>query len=322
MFPHLGRPLVQVLLRLAQIGYLKDMNVERRNDVLRLVLFWMVGVNNHKKASEIAYKVIKDRIEENNQVGKAIHDELIVKQVATRVIPPSLIELRSGLAKSTDGSTTLCCDSRFTPVGVDEAEHKHVYDFYRRWWRPWTYHHPMLLWLQREYVATQIGGDPMAGREEDTPYDYDHILPSSHWADWRGPNGCPPSFAGGEIGIVGNGIGNLRVWDSSNNRSDGDEAPKYKLGLTPKPGKGDSPEEHPSTMEELLRWSAIPNCDEHINNWRGCSLGIDGEKRTWNPERTVAFQKAVELRTFALYESFYNELAFSEWPENLPDTKE
>jgi hypothetical protein len=33
----------------------------------------------------------------------------------------------------------------------------------------------------------------------------------------------------------------------------------------------------------------------------------------WNLARALAFQKAIELRTFNLYQSFYDDLRFNEW---------
>lgn len=306
LYPYLGRPLVQVLLRLAQIGYLKkDICRDDREDVLRLVLFWIVFVIDHKKASEIAYKVVKEISKENSQIGKAIYNELLNEEVAFRLIPPSEIEARPGLVYFTNDVRNTNCESRFKPVGDDETQqHKHVYDFYRRWWRPWTYKHPILLWLQRKYVS-ELKADLIAGRDEDTVYDYDHILPSSNWADWRGRGGRPKGFPD-DMRVVGDGIGNVRVWDSIHNRQDGDKAPKYKLRLIQStenisPSNGESLD-----METILLWSAIPNIDEHKTIWCACSPVNDQQKCEWNLERMVAFQKAVELRTFDLYKCFYN----------------
>lgn len=311
LYPYLGRPLVQVLLRFAQIGYLK--NDIYRNDVLRLVLFWIVFVNNHKKASEIAYRVIK-KSKEGTQIGKIIYNELLNEEVALRLISSSEIKEQPGLVFSTNEIKNTKCESRFKPAGDDETQQrKHVYDFYRRWWCPWTYHHPILLWLQREYVNT-LKADPIAGRDEDTVYDYDHILPSSHWADWRGPAGRPKDFPD-DMWVVGNSIGNVRIWDSIRNRQDGDEAPKYKLKLINKAENISDLIINPLDMEKILRWSAIPNIDEHKKIWCECSPVDDQNKREWNPGRIIAFQKAVELRTFYLYDYFYNELGFSDWVE-------
>jgi hypothetical protein len=317
LFPHIGRPLVQVLLRVAQSGYLDSsaggLPIEHQKDMVRLVLFWMVAVDDRRKASEIAFRVIKSYIDslskESIQLGKEICMKLIEEKIAVKLIIPSLIEQCDGLAISSKTPTILSSNARFI---TEDNETKFVYDFYRRWWQPWTYHHPMLLWLQREHVAT-MGGDPMAGRDEDTPYDYDHILPYSHWGDWRGPNGSPPSFHKGEIRVVGHGIGNVRVWDSSSNSSDGDDAPAYKLKLMVNPNEDQSIQMSPTTsQQDLLRLSAIPDSEMHKSFWQDCSA-VDAAKRVWSADRVSAFQAASESRAFHLYERYFSEPNFAEW---------
>jgi hypothetical protein len=37
-----------------------------------------------------------------------------------------------------------------------------------------------------------------------------------------------------------------------------------------------------------------------------------GVPEAWNPDRTKAFQEAIELRTCALYQSFYRDLHFDD----------
>ena len=328
LFPYIGRQLVQVLLRMAQAGFLSDTsNEDQREDLIRLVLFWMVTFQDRKKdsikASVIAYKVIKDftltdslKVDEVG-ICQKIYNEFINENISIRLPQPAELKDRPNLVISTVPNK-LSRDSRFNPEG-DEMRYKDMYDCYRQyWWRPWTHRHPILLWLQREYVAT-ISGDPMASRKydasddyDDTPYDYDHILPSSHWKDWSGRNGAPASFAGGEIGIIGNGIGNIRVWDSSKNREDGNISPALKLRLVDNQNELISEVDPPPKMEDLLKFSAILNDDAHINAWIDCSM--DGKDyRTWDMARTTAFQQAVETRTFNLYKQYYEDLRFSKW---------
>jgi hypothetical protein len=83
VFPLLGRPLVQVLLRLAQVGYLNKVeDMARRKDVLRLVLFWLIAVSNESKASRLAYDVIKEQCGSNIELGRAIYDQLVSEGAA------------------------------------------------------------------------------------------------------------------------------------------------------------------------------------------------------------------------------------------------
>jgi hypothetical protein len=65
---------------------------------------------------------------------------------------------------------------------------------------------------------------------------------------------------------VGNSIGNLRVWDSSKNRSDSKVALCEKLKL----------DDQSERRNELLKQSAIDPLQ--IEGWRACSSG----GRSWN----------------------------------------
>lgn len=187
---------------------------------------------------------------------------------------------------------------------------KRVVSLYQRWWGNGRYMHPLLLWLQRETVAG-FEGSPVAGREEDTPFDYDHICPANHWAGWTGVKGADRLIdflvKDDDEGHwrVGNSIGNIRVWQSKENRSDGDAAPSEKLKFN-----------NPSERDKLLQQSAIDS--SQIEGWEFCS-GEEYRRRSWNETRVKAFQQVVEQRAFALYKRFYSELGFSEWPEKLTD---
>ena len=156
--PLLNRPLVQVLLRLSQVGYLKDANKGRREDVLRLVLFWLIAATDPLKASRLAYEVIKDRTGPDVELGRAIHDRLIEERAAVRLPTPEDIK-RLGLAFSPENKNTtkMRGESRFNINEHNQDGHSAAAFFYRsRWWRPWTHHHPILLWLQREMVAAEL----------------------------------------------------------------------------------------------------------------------------------------------------------------------
>jgi hypothetical protein len=310
-FPLLGRPLIQVLLRLAQVGYLNNgRDLARREDVLRLALFWLVAVTNKykSKASHLAYEVIKEKCDPDTALGRAIHDRLVEKGAAYRLPSPEDIEAIPGLALSPAGTNLLRGDARFD-CRMRGEEDSRVSTFYRNhWWRPRTPQHPILLWMQRKLVAEEFDQvDPMAGRDEDTPYDYDHILPCAHWEDWRGATGGDGLLKFAEdqqIWVVGNAIGNVRVWESSLNRSDCDQSPTSKLKLD-----GDVDE-----RSKLLKDSAIDVAEAKY--WQAAS-GPGGKPRSWGSERAVAFQCAVEKRTFYLYRRYFNELGFAEWPKEL-----
>jgi hypothetical protein len=263
----------------------------------------MQWVFDKPKASRIAFKVIQES-QDHVDLGQKIAKAIMAEGAGMRVQSPESIE-RLGLHDSSrDGEPRLFGQSRFATPVDDTEEHRLVREFYRHWWRPWNYRHPMLLWLQRDYVSG-IDGDPMAGMEEDTPYDYDHILPQAHWGAWTGIVGnsrlldffSPDNKDAHHV--IGNGIGNVRVWSASDNRSDGDDSPKVKMG-----------QQH----EERTAWmkrSAINEGRQAV--WEACSPQDEADKKHWSPERALAFQRAVEQRTFDLYQQFYLEGGFACW---------
>ncbi len=308
-FPLLSRPLVQVLLRwirIVQCSQPADLcaSLSRsRSEVLRFVMHWKLCVIDPRKASVEAFKILALTSPEAGFPGRKIHKEFLDKKIALPVISPAWIEkTKREVAFSLDGLKRLRGNNRFDTRQANKDE-KTAIDVYQRWWGNGRTHvHPLLLWLQRETVSG-FYGSPVAGRDEDTPYDYDHICPANHWADWTGKNG-PDRLIDFLVNdddsghrIIGNSIGNMRVWQSEKNRSDGAASPRIKLEL-----------DNPETSRILLAQSSIDATQ--IAGWKNCS----GD-RSWNEMRVQAFQQVVEQRAFALYERFYTELGFLEWDE-------
>ncbi len=316
-FPVLNRPLVQVLIRWIRCVQAKKPNDlktvlnKSREDVLRFIMYWQLCVVDPRKASLIAFQHLEEGI--TNFPGQEIYKALLASKAAIPIIAPEKILKIKEDVVYTSGSNKLRGWKRFFIKQDANDEEKQVIQLYQRWWGNGNRHiHPLLLWLQREAVA-EFEGSPVAGREEDTPYDYDHICPSNHWGDWTGAGANTDSLlqfveknddGKGHV-YVGNSIGNLRVWDSSKNRSDGKVALCEKLKL----------DDQNEGRNELLKQSAIDPLQ--IEGWRACSSG----ERSWNKVRALAFQKVVEQRAFSLYERYYNELRFSEWRENLPEAE-
>ncbi len=328
-FPLLRRPLVQVLLRLAQVGYLDNReDMARRKDVLRLVLFWLVAVTDASKASRLAYKVINENVhtekcDPNVVLGRPIHDRLVTEEAVVPLPAPDEIKKMPGLVFSPENTTWLRCESRFDFKQQDfkeyQEEYSKIYIFYRNnWWRPWTHQHPILLWLQREMVAEKldIKADPMAGRDEDTPYDYDHILPYNHWGQWTGVTRGDTLLKRAEdkkIWVVGNAIGNIRVWPSINNRADGNRSPSCKLKLY-----FDDDERRMCLTDSAIDRNQIEDWKEASNDppnvgQEPLPAANEGRYRSWSFNRALAFQRAVEKRTFDLYQRYFNDLGFAEW---------
>lgn len=308
-FPLLNRPLVQVLLRwirIVQCSQPTDLSAvlaNSRSEILRFVMWWQLCVTDTRKASLIAFEFLASYPSEGRFPDREIYRSLLDKEVAVSILSPEWIQKTTPeVVFSAANLTKLRGWTRFDISKANEVQ-RAVVTLYQRWWGNGRTHvHPLLLWLQRETVA-KFDGSPVAGRDEDTPYDYDHICPSSHWSNWtgvKGPNRLIDFLVEGDgegHRRVGNSIGNMRVWQSEKNRSDGADPPTKKLEL-----------DNPDTRDEILAQSAIEA--SQISDWITCS----GE-RNWNETRVKAFQHVVERRAFALYERFYAELGFTAWSE-------
>lgn len=300
-FPLLNRPLVQVLLRWirqVQFKYPNDAeNICKNNNrasIVRFVLYWRVFVLDAKEASRLAFDVLAQNKDPKYFPDKIIYEKL-KEELAIPIVTPEAIKHIAFSAKD----AKLRGWRRFHITKETLVEEKDKIKLYQRWWGHGGHVHPILLWLQRNFVSA-VDGDPMAGRDEETPYDYDHICPGSYWYNnsKNGGNGTRiiDYFAekdGEGHWRVGNSIGNVRVWGSSANRSDGDGSPTEKI-LDRK------------NCDEILKQSAIK--PEHSDYWRDCGKG-----REWDLRRVKAFQEAVEHRAFALYQSYYIDLGFDAW---------
>ncbi len=156
-----------------------------------------------------------------------------------------------------------------------------------------NYRHALLLWLQRAYMQDKFEETPaLPGSDDETPYDFDHICPANHWSDWTGTIKKPDpdriidfTMEKSAEQWLGNSIGNVRVWDSSDNRSLSDIAPDKRL----------------ETVED--RNDSVVNDNE---GWEGCGSGCK-----WSRDRAIAFQRAIEARTINLYKKLYEDLDFA-----------
>ena len=302
MLPYLGRPLVQVLLRLAQKGWLlRPIDAGYRGQVLRLVLWWQRWVADKAKASRIAFAVIDastDALDIDWRIAQAVVDA----DAGWAMQPPAAIAAL-GLDDSTRGESTptLKDRARFATPETGTESQRRTRDFYYQWWQHWSHHHPLLLWLQRRYVCG-LGDQAMAVAIDDTPYDFDHILPSAHWrADWRLMSGSDnlSDFQSARH-VLGNSIGNVRAWDAALNRSDGAISPRGKL-------QGQDGQADPSWLYD----SAIDPAQHAL--WLACSPEDEAHPTRWSRQRALAFQQAVEQRAFALYQQLYQQAGFAEW---------
>jgi hypothetical protein len=311
---------------------------KNRHQLVRFLLCWHLSVLDSAKASALCFQELAGKITEplDHFPEKLLFKNMITKKLALPLRSPAELQGIVGLTHSTSDVAGLRGWRRFA-ISTDECDdierdrRLQASELYKRWWNlRGNYSHAFLLWLQRAYVSRNFETMPaQPGFGEDTPYDFDHICPQSHWNDWTGKVGDNRliDFHAEKDGSdkqghwrLGNAIGNVRVWDSSDNRSDGDASPHIKLKLE---SLTDSIEMHaPSCstneLSEILRDSAISDGAGHSADerqaWIACSP-ISEDPKYWTKQRALAFQKAIEGRTFNLYLQFHTALRISELTE-------
>ena len=268
--------------------------------MLRFVLQGNLCILDYAKASEVAIKALKESI---ISASETFPDQALLNQLAAGNSPlayhlpsPEVLSEPNGLTISPKGTNGLRGWTRF----VANGEHQKSAELYKRWWNRTGRHvHPMLLWLQRDYIFETFENEAaLAGMDEETPFDFDHILPSAQWANWTGSAGnnrlidFPIKDVAGNVldnsgcGHIGNSIGNIHVLESSENRSWGDASVNEKLDKSSFP------------KNALIDGPSV---------WHTAS-GDKEKGRHWDTERALAFQLAVEHRSFALYQKFYKDL--------------
>lgn len=315
-------PTLEVALRWLQTQTDAEvaMTDDNRKALIRFTLYGALAVIDLSKASELAFKALKELSLEG--AGKVFPDRALIemlvneKQAYPICAPAYYRSTLENMIFTPDNEAGLRGGSRFVAdtKNLSEAQIAPIsqaIELYRRWWnRKNSYAHAMLLWLQRDYVHQKFESIPaLPGMEGETPYDFDHICPQNHWYYWTGSTGenrlidfrHQGDGNHGAESLLGNSIGNVRVWCSSDNRSDGESPPALKLRL----------KEQDEQSGALLTESAIA---QPAADWRKCSFahGREDQLRYWDASRAQAFQRAIEQRAFALYERFYTELAFAE----------
>lgn len=176
-------------------------------------------------------------------------------------------------------------------------------DCFRQWWHS---EGKGMIWIQRSYFFEMFSDyDPSSGRDDDKPYDLDHICPRSTWLNsiYEGKNGGDDkstikSAREGRY-VLGNGIGNYWWIDSGLNRSLGDVPIKQKL-------QDDRLKD--DRLKDVIKFAFD---DLSLPQWFAASV----ERNQWTVPARNAFQAAVEERTLWLYERFFCDLGFEKWLE-------
>jgi hypothetical protein len=306
MVPELAPELVHVL---AYWVYLhapeeSDITPSSRQEIVRFALFWRLCCFNDTKASRHALKYLKDTRNVSPKTdfpGKALYGLLTEPgqdRCADNLFLPKAMRAYSNSARGGKSKAGwLSWKDRFERVDP-------IQDLFRKWWYT---DGKMLLWLQRSYFfETFLHYDPSSGRDDDKPYDLDHICARKTWLNsiYKGRTGdddeslCKTAWDGRHI--LGEGIGNLWWIDSRVNRGLGDASIASKLAVG-----------------ELKRVIAKAFDDASLPQWRTASV----EENEWNALARKEFQVAVEERTLWLYERFFYKLGFEAWLGSSPSNQ-
>lgn len=312
-------PVLEAMLLWMQNCYISEIDAATRFRLVRFAIYWRLAVIDRDKADKLVFELLKKHTSpsafpEEDLVHRLIENELALPMVA----PETYTADKEVLGKlihcpphtSEDAHRILRGWERFDVdvlLGGNEAidgEQRKMLEaalkLYRRFANGagphWNYRHTLLLWLQRAYVWKTFEDTPaLPGSDDETPYDFDHIIPANDWSGWTGyskdhdPN-CLPFYRRdrGQPAEqwIGNSIGNVRVWESSDNRSLGKTSPADRLN---------SDEDRAATV--------VGNDED----WEACE-----SDRKWTSELAAAFQQAIETRTFNLYNKLCADLNFDQ----------
>ena len=274
-----------------------------REDAIRFVMFWRLCVWSEDKASTHCFELLRSKAPSVGSMLPDLYRDLLTKDYVVRLATPKEME---NYGRHDSSPNWLREEDRFPKK--DQAP----VDLYRTWW--WSRGN-FLMWLQRDYLETQFRDfDPAAGREDDVPYDLDHMCPAADWGrDWRPfevalrKANCLSEEQVKSMrqarSVLGNSIGNSRLIDASKNREDQDADIAEKM-----PFVGCGVEPSGCDLKSMTEMAFNP---DQRAIWQQAS----GKDKQWDRERLCAFQEAVEERTCWLYRRFYEDLGFECWTD-------
>ena len=288
-----------------------------RGEMIRFVLFWHLCCDRSERAGRHLFRFLRGQDEKlpfdvvagtgfpGRELYAILTGEMGHEPCAFNLMPPNVVAQFAEV----DSNKPWCLQqARFEKKHVDELGERlgSTRDLYKTWWFSGG---KLLLWLQRVYLSEEFSAyDPSSARDDEKPYDLDHIQPKASWNfDWRNRHArikdqsLHASFGDGRSDL-GESIGNLRWIGSSENKGDGADEVKVKLKLHRFVG------ETAVADPDLWMSSAFDIRPEAIETWIKAS-----GKEDWTMERMQGFQYAAEKRTLWLYEQFWDTAGFAAW---------
>ena len=291
--------LIQVLL--FWLIHQKNEEFTNGDDLIRFAIFWLFCSRSDDKASNRGFQLIRENqgislqslcrgLRQDSSLARTPITPEDMKPILMHDPQPIWRQLHVRIGKQ-------------DPILIEQVV--------RWWWDDASF----LPWLQRAYLDEAFRDfDPTADREDDTPYDVDHMVPQNDWGfDWRDrEKRLDPvrRFTGDQLnelrwgrGDIGHSIGNKWLVDGSFNKSWGDKG--FAAKLNDIDGGGDE-------LRRLL--DVFPDEDRAL--W----IKASPDERTqvhWDDKRMGAFQIAIEKRAAWLYGRFYEELGFADWMKDV-----
>ncbi|MFG1242341.1 DUF262 domain-containing protein [Xanthobacter sp. V7C-4] len=301
MLPRLDRDLVDCLILFGVKRHVMSGNLawsaEERDLLLAFVAYWMLFVHNAKSASSVVFRLCLDpgwlfgRTELvsllqalDNYEGRWTRsfprrEELmdLAKRIADR-----FAQREAGQLNEEEW------ELRFAAPGADQNAVRTVSDIADNQSAS-TF---ALLWLQRDYLEKCCPGyDPTSGRDEDFPFDLDHLLPQSCW-NFRWDSGRMEDMLKQmakpfrwQRWRLGNSLGNLRFLTLGENRGRGADLLDKEV----------EPSQHLDAEAGLApeEWNAI--------------IEVVDPSRPWSVKRLRKFQELIEKRSVHLLRTILDE---------------
>ena len=296
---HLPSQLIQTLA-FWKLRNINNKFNENCNNVMRFSLAWLLASWNDDKISSFCLEMIEEN-KGNGTLQSLLKDILAQENLTRGIITPD--RMHDILVTNGDNVHWRSLEDRINDLTPREA------DLVRVWWRD---DRRFLPWLQRRYLGIAFPDyDPLADREDDTPYDIDHMVPRNDWGfNWGDRNArlCPlEPFDNAQLNKfrwvrneLGDSIGNKWLVNFSTNRAWNDTSFPEKLQWIRQQingGHGD--------YAALLQGAFDCAAEE---TWNQASNG-----NVWTDPRLIALQNAVEMRAVWLYRRLYEELGLGNW---------
>ena len=306
-FLRLPPNLVQVLL--FWLLRVDDQNAKDSDDLIRFAMFWLLCSRSDDKVSSLCFSLIR----QNKKISlrELCYNIRQTPALSTTLMTPD--RMKEILVLKERSQSWRGLHDRIKDLEYQEAE------LIQRWW--WD-NSNFLPWLQRVYLAEAfLGFDPTADREDDTPYDVDHMVPYNDWRfNWGYRCLRLPDVDKTERARlrwirdeIGNSIGNKWLVDYSFNRYWGD------MGLARKLADVDDGSKQPLGL--LLNVFPSDNRDlwgeASPRDWKKSVVGdpVERNELPWDGARRAKFQDVIEKRAAWLYGCLYKDLGFADWME-------